>query len=68
MMDDSNAGDEREAKVPTDWINKMREHYDATGLVRHEDIRFLLGDQTKAVRMRFDPEGEHSTSNTPLFD
>jgi hypothetical protein len=50
------------------WLEEMREHYYATGFIRVEDLKEILGDQTTPVQMRCEVEETGSNTLRPLFD
>jgi hypothetical protein len=65
-MDESQSGKEQEPVRPPEWLKQMWAHYRATGCVRTEDLRRILGDPAKPIEMPFAP-GEHCAANQPLF-
>jgi hypothetical protein len=42
--------------APPDWVQRIAEHYAATGTVRSEDARLILGDQSKGIELCGDPQ------------
>jgi hypothetical protein len=36
---------------PADWVRQMIEHHHRTGAYRSQDLRRLLGDQTRGVEV-----------------